>query len=220
MGQSFPCFSNLLPGIGEKRSNKVWFWEFSTHRDIYFVCGKMPEPHFDAWLSPNPGKTIAKRENTSWTQDLRVKRIHQLKVLTVSYWRSVAFSLTNKRYSLKNVMCLLVCYLSWRTGSLTEKPGHTERILIERTVRRSRNSSWESVLQLFVLKTLCLLFLKFSLTCFNIFCQLTGVRSFRLINTVFIISQFSWVCTKYGDLYTTTRQVMHFLFIFIYFLLF
>ena len=48
MGQSFPCFSNLLPGIGEKQSNKVWFWEFSTHRDIYFVCGKMPEHHFDA----------------------------------------------------------------------------------------------------------------------------------------------------------------------------
>ena len=48
MGQSFPCFSNLLPGIGEKQSNKVWFSEFSTHRDIYFVCGKMPEPCFDA----------------------------------------------------------------------------------------------------------------------------------------------------------------------------
>ena len=48
MGQSFPYFSNLLPGIGEKQSNKVWFWEFSTHRDIYFVCGKMPEPHFNA----------------------------------------------------------------------------------------------------------------------------------------------------------------------------
>ena len=31
-----------VPGIGEKRSNKVWFWEFSTHRDIYLVCGKMP----------------------------------------------------------------------------------------------------------------------------------------------------------------------------------
>ena len=25
LGQSFPCFSNLLPGFGEKRSHKVWF---------------------------------------------------------------------------------------------------------------------------------------------------------------------------------------------------
>ena len=40
LSHSFPCFSNLLPGIGEKRSNKWWFWEFSMHRDIYFVCGK------------------------------------------------------------------------------------------------------------------------------------------------------------------------------------
>ena len=47
LSHSFPCFSNLIPGIGEKRSNKVWFWEFSTHRDIYFVCGKMAELHFD-----------------------------------------------------------------------------------------------------------------------------------------------------------------------------
>ena len=45
---SFLTFWNGLPGIGEKWSNKVWFWEFSTHRDIYFVCGKMPEQHFDA----------------------------------------------------------------------------------------------------------------------------------------------------------------------------
>ena len=35
----------------------------------------MPEPHFDAYLSPNPGETVPKREKTSWTQDLRVKHI-------------------------------------------------------------------------------------------------------------------------------------------------
>ena len=35
----------------------------------------MPEPHFDAQLSPDPGETVPKRDKTSWTQDLRVKPI-------------------------------------------------------------------------------------------------------------------------------------------------
>ena len=39
-------------------------------------CGKMPEPHFDAQLSPNPGENVPKCEKTSWTQDLRVKQMH------------------------------------------------------------------------------------------------------------------------------------------------
>ena len=39
LSQSFPCFSNLLPGIGEQWNIKVWFWEFSTHSGIY-LCVK------------------------------------------------------------------------------------------------------------------------------------------------------------------------------------
>ena len=53
LSHSFPYFSNLLPRIGEKRSIKVWFWEISTHCDIYFVCGKLSEPHFDAFQNFN-----------------------------------------------------------------------------------------------------------------------------------------------------------------------
>ena len=58
LSHSFPSFSNLLPAIGEQRIIKVWFWEFSTHGDIYFVCGKLSEQHFDAQLSPNRGDTV------------------------------------------------------------------------------------------------------------------------------------------------------------------
>ena len=48
LSHGFPCFSNLLPEIGEKQNINVWFWEFSTHCDIYFVCGKLSELPFDA----------------------------------------------------------------------------------------------------------------------------------------------------------------------------
>ena len=48
LSHSFPCFSNILPRIGEQQNIKVWFWEFSTHDDIYFVCGKLSKLHFDA----------------------------------------------------------------------------------------------------------------------------------------------------------------------------
>ena len=41
----FPCFSNHLHGIGEQWNIKVWFWEFSTHDDIYFVFEKLSELH-------------------------------------------------------------------------------------------------------------------------------------------------------------------------------
>ena len=74
LSHSFPCFSNLLPGIGE----------FSTHGDIYFVCGKLSELHFDAKLSPNPGGTVLKCQNISWTQDLRVK--HKGTVFIGRFW--------------------------------------------------------------------------------------------------------------------------------------
>ena len=47
---SFPCFSNLLPVIGEQQNIKVWFSKFSTHEDVYFVCEKLSELHFDTHL--------------------------------------------------------------------------------------------------------------------------------------------------------------------------
>ena len=56
MSHSFPCFSNLLPGIGEKQSIKVWFWEFSMHCDIYFVFGKLSEPHLTHSCLLIPGR--------------------------------------------------------------------------------------------------------------------------------------------------------------------
>ena len=36
----------LLPGIGEKLNIKVWFREFSTPGDIYFVCEKIVKTIF------------------------------------------------------------------------------------------------------------------------------------------------------------------------------
>ena len=48
LSHSFPCFSKFLPGIGEKPNINVWFLEFSTRGDIYFVRGKLSELHFDA----------------------------------------------------------------------------------------------------------------------------------------------------------------------------
>ena len=60
----FPCFLNLLPGIGKQQN----IWEFCTHDDIYFVCGKLSELHFDTQLSPNRGRLYLyydeKRGNT------------------------------------------------------------------------------------------------------------------------------------------------------------
>ena len=54
------------------------------------MCGKMPEPHFDAQLSPNPGETVPKREKTSCTQDLRVNvYAFELVLLTLLNFKSL-----------------------------------------------------------------------------------------------------------------------------------
>ena len=34
---SFPCFSNLIPGIGEQQNIKIWFSEFSTHGFVWKI---------------------------------------------------------------------------------------------------------------------------------------------------------------------------------------
>ena len=41
LSHSFPSFLNILPGIWEQPTIKVWFWQFFTHGDIYFVCEKL-----------------------------------------------------------------------------------------------------------------------------------------------------------------------------------
>ena len=56
--KSVPLFSLLFKNfqrIAEPRNIKMWFWEFSTHGDISFVCGKLSELHFYTQLSPNLG---------------------------------------------------------------------------------------------------------------------------------------------------------------------
>ena len=68
---SFPCFSNLYTRIGKQQNIKVWFWEFSTHGDIYCVCGKLSELQFGTQMSPNPKETVLYCEKNSLTQDLR-----------------------------------------------------------------------------------------------------------------------------------------------------
>ena len=40
-------FQTFSPGSENFFFIKVWFWEFSTRCDIYFVCGKLSEPLFD-----------------------------------------------------------------------------------------------------------------------------------------------------------------------------
>ena len=58
LSYSFRCFSNLLSRIGEQLNITVWFWKFSTHDDIYFVCGKMSDLDFYTQLFPNRGETV------------------------------------------------------------------------------------------------------------------------------------------------------------------
>ena len=36
----------------------MWFSEFPSHDDIYFVCGKLSEFYVDTRLSPNGGETV------------------------------------------------------------------------------------------------------------------------------------------------------------------
>ena len=43
----FPSHDILL-AIGDQQCIAMYFWQFSTHSDIYFVCGKLSELHFDA----------------------------------------------------------------------------------------------------------------------------------------------------------------------------
>ena len=54
----FLCFSNILLGIGERQNFKVWLWEISMHGDVYFVCGKLSELHFETQVSPNRKETV------------------------------------------------------------------------------------------------------------------------------------------------------------------
>ena len=58
LSHSFPYFSNLLPGIGEQKKHQSVFLRVSTHDDVYFVCGKLSDLHFDKQLSPNRGETV------------------------------------------------------------------------------------------------------------------------------------------------------------------
>ena len=58
LSHSFPYFSNLLPGIGEQKKHQSVFLRVSMHDDVYFVCGKLSDLHFDTQLSPNHGETV------------------------------------------------------------------------------------------------------------------------------------------------------------------
>ena len=58
LSHCFPFFLNLFPRIREPQNIIEWFLKFSTHDDIYFVCGKLSELHFDTKLSSNRGETV------------------------------------------------------------------------------------------------------------------------------------------------------------------
>ena len=75
MGQICPliflAFQTFSPGLENYKTSKCGSESFPR---MYFVCRKLPELHFDAYLSPNPGETVLNCDIILWTQDLRVKQ--------------------------------------------------------------------------------------------------------------------------------------------------
>ena len=71
----FLAFQTLSPGL-EKNKRSMCGSESFPRMVTYILCVENCQKlHLDAELSPNPGETVLKCENISWTQDLRVKHM-------------------------------------------------------------------------------------------------------------------------------------------------